>query len=267
MKLAGWYREGAKVKQGFGKARYWYEKAANLNHAGAWFELGEMARLGQGAGIDYARALADYQAAAKSNHAQAQLRLGEFYEKGQGVTADLSAALDWYAKAAGAGVAEAEYKTGVMVFYGQGVKSGSIPGLSGEDAFTDEADSRQASGIRWLLQAKAQNYPGADQALRKIEDEHLPALRELYQRHDYTAVLKQAKPLRGLGGEAASVYDNSVAVLAALEEAPVLARDGKLQQLVDLAAKFDDPELKALSAQAQAKIDSTVAEVVTMNIS
>jgi TPR repeat protein len=70
--------------------------------------LGDLFYDGRGVAQDYGRAREWYEKAADAGNASAMTNLGWLYEKGMGVTQDYSKAREWYQKAADAGNADAK---------------------------------------------------------------------------------------------------------------------------------------------------------------
>ena len=80
----------------YDNSRLWLEKAAELGHTDAQYELaGDYAFL-----EDYENALVWLKKAAANNNSDAMRKIGDCYEKGQGVALDHKAAFQWYKKAA-----------------------------------------------------------------------------------------------------------------------------------------------------------------------
>jgi TPR repeat protein len=104
-----------------GLARFWLQKAAEKDHAGAEYLLGVLCHHGQGIARDQQEAVAWYWKAADHGHAEAQYTLGNAYYYGAGATRDYLNAANWYQRAADQGQSEAQYALGVLHDSGQGV--------------------------------------------------------------------------------------------------------------------------------------------------
>ena len=105
----GWiYHDGLGVKQDYGKALYWFKKAACYNHAGALFNISAIYTHGEGVPVDYAEALIWLKRAAEQNMPNALYNLGVYHEMGYGgVPVDFKTAMDLYQRAANAGSSSA----------------------------------------------------------------------------------------------------------------------------------------------------------------
>lgn len=90
------YEQGQGVKANKVKARKFYNKAIELGHAPAMFNLGSIYAQQK----DYARARDLWLKAAELNVPEAQYNLAMLYEKGWGVEKDPQSAATWYQKAA-----------------------------------------------------------------------------------------------------------------------------------------------------------------------
>jgi len=155
-KLAVSYMQGADVSKDLGKAFFWFEKAANQNHAEAqyyyatfilngyatakspeksitWFEksaqqgninaqnsLGILYMVGLGTKINYAESFKWLQKAAEGGIADAMYNLGQLYEKGAGTDQNSFKAIYWYEQAAKQGFTGAEFELGVAHANGLG---------------------------------------------------------------------------------------------------------------------------------------------------
>jgi hypothetical protein len=121
------YANGEGVEQDYGKAEFWYRKAAEQGFAPAQNNLGLMYDEGSPPQVrpDSSEAEFWYRKAAEQGFAEAQFHLGALYYEGKGVPKDYSQAGDWYSKAAEQGYAEAQFYLGVM--YHGGVSLGQVP--------------------------------------------------------------------------------------------------------------------------------------------
>lgn len=115
------YANGQGVEQDYGKAAYWYEKAAKQGNVSAQFNLGVLYDKGQGVEQDYAKAAYWYEKAAEQGDVTAQFVLGTLYYKGQGVEQDYIKATYWFGKSAGQGNAKAQYNLAFCYEHGLGV--------------------------------------------------------------------------------------------------------------------------------------------------
>jgi hypothetical protein len=80
------YDKGQGVAQDYGKAREWYQKAADAGNTNAMVNLGWLYENGKGGAQDYGKALEWYQKAAVAGDANAMKNLGVLYYNRRGVT-------------------------------------------------------------------------------------------------------------------------------------------------------------------------------------
>lgn len=130
----------------YGAASRAFQKAANLDHPYAWFNLGVIYEKGRGVSRNLSTAFRWYLKAAEANIAEAQYNVGQMYYLGEGTDADQDKAFEWYLKAAEAGIAEAQAMVGAIY---QGHK-----------------DLEQAR--MWLQKAADQGLEAAKGALEKL---------------------------------------------------------------------------------------------------
>jgi hypothetical protein len=107
-KLGDLYYDGRGVAQDYGKAREWYQKAADAGNAVAMNKLGDLYYDGRGVAQDYGKAREWYQKAVDAGNTDAMYNLGVLYEYGRGVAQDYGKAREWYQKAADAGNTDAK---------------------------------------------------------------------------------------------------------------------------------------------------------------
>jgi uncharacterized protein YegL len=115
------YDKGQGVPQDYGKAHEWYQKAADAGDRTAMNNLGVLYEYGHGVAQDYGKAREWYQKAADAGDGTAMNNLGELYRDGIGVAQDYGKAREWYQKAADAGNADAMFKLGWLYEKGLGV--------------------------------------------------------------------------------------------------------------------------------------------------
>src|SRR5262249_8079580 len=97
------------VIQDYGKAREWYQKAADAGNTHAMNELGLLYAKGLGGAQDYGKAREWYQKAADAGNTHAMNELAWLYQNGKAGAQDYGKAREWYQKAADAGNAEAKH--------------------------------------------------------------------------------------------------------------------------------------------------------------
>ena len=127
----------------YDEAVKYFREAAERNHAGAQFNLGDCYYKGHGVPQSYEEAVKWFRKAAEQNYADAQNRLGFCYQKGYGVPQSYEEAVKWYRKAAEQNYAKAQYNLGLCYDNGYGVPQ------SYEEA------------VKWYRKAAKQNYADA----------------------------------------------------------------------------------------------------------
>ena len=109
-------------------------------------------QLGAGPDSDHARARQWYRQAAEQGHCTAQFHLALMYAQGKGGVCDNAAALKWLQSSAQGGHGGAQYHLGVRLY--RASKSSTGP----------EASELRIESLRWLHQAVAQSWRGAEWA-------------------------------------------------------------------------------------------------------
>ena len=99
---------GNTVPKNLGEAANWFRIAAKNGHAGAQYNLGIMAFLGQDMTKDYTKAAKWFRMAGEQDHAAAQYNLGFLYYVGRGVAKDDVSAYTWIDRAASLGDKKAQ---------------------------------------------------------------------------------------------------------------------------------------------------------------
>ncbi len=118
--------------------------------AEAQFSLAQ--RFSDGDVSDQAEAVQWYRKAAEQGHCAAQFHLAQMHAQGKGGVRDETAALLWLRRAAEAGHGGAQYHLGVRLHRASKCKIGS------------EASQLRIESLRWLGQAVAQSWRGAEAA-------------------------------------------------------------------------------------------------------
>ncbi len=106
-KLGLMYNNGEGVRQNFGKAAKWFNRAAIQDYAPAQTRLAIKYEKGQGVTRNYREAVNWYRHGAEQGNAIAQYRLGRMYVLGRGVRRDYTEAVVWFNLAATQGVEDA----------------------------------------------------------------------------------------------------------------------------------------------------------------
>lgn len=147
--IAKIYEEGSDVEQDFTKAFSSYEKAANLGHTRALFNLGCLYENGEGTEQDYQKAYSCYEEAASKGNVDATCCLANLFEEGLGTEKNYEKAFYWYKKAADEKVPYGIYKIARMYMNGIGV------------------EKNYPKGIEYLHQAAELGFQLARTALKK----------------------------------------------------------------------------------------------------
>ncbi|GMB89905.1 hypothetical protein NHP190002_05840 [Helicobacter ailurogastricus] len=103
-----------------------FQKAAEMEHVDAVFNLARMHSDGQGVSQDYGKAIEYYKKAVELGNADACFNLALLYEDGNGVPQDYTKAVDLYKKAASMGHAHSYYNLALLYRNGQGVSQDYI---------------------------------------------------------------------------------------------------------------------------------------------
>ncbi|MBQ9771228.1 MAG: SEL1-like repeat protein [Lentisphaeria bacterium] len=119
--LGDCYYDGHGVSQSHEEAIKWYRKAAEQNYARAQNNLGICYYEGHGFPQSYEEAIKWYRKAAEQNYAATQYNLGNCYYDGHGVSQSYEEAVKWYRKAAEQNYAEAQNNLGNCYYDGHGV--------------------------------------------------------------------------------------------------------------------------------------------------
>lgn len=107
----------------YGKAVYWYKKAAEQGHVYAQYDLAVMYHDGEGVNWNYCEAFRLFRESAAQGYSRAQYRLGNMYFNGEFVRKNYREALKWYRKAAEQGHIQAQFMLGSMYYDGDGVRA------------------------------------------------------------------------------------------------------------------------------------------------
>lgn len=106
----------------YGKARMWYEIAAEKGSASASYEIAQMYMYGIGVEQDYGEAKKRYETAASIGSVDAVYAIGLIYNYGCGVEQNYQKAIEYYQQAGNKGNAMALYRIAEAYFYGDGVE-------------------------------------------------------------------------------------------------------------------------------------------------
>ena len=110
------------VEQDLTKAVELYQQAAQLDHAGAIYNLGTFYSEGKGVERDLTKAVELYQQAAEQGYADAQNNFGIALYEGKGVKRDIPEAVVWLRKAAEQGEPNSQKALSILYTHGVGVE-------------------------------------------------------------------------------------------------------------------------------------------------
>ncbi len=159
------------------------KKAANSNVPDAQLDLAMAYETGRkGLTQDIPAAVTYYQKAALNHHALAQYALGYLYEKGNGVEKDIPMAFHWYKKSADRGISAAQYKTGLFYLID-----------------TEAGKQNVAAGKQYLEKAARQNHVEAALQLGLIYEEKFTEHPANATDADYTNALQWFRRAANLG--------------------------------------------------------------------
>jgi len=111
----------AQVQNDYATARQLYEKAAGMNYAASYVNLGQLFQMGNGVPKDYGEARKWYEKAVAADDPAGLHAMGWLYEQGNGVAKDYVEASKWYEKAIAAGLTAANANLGRLYVNGFGV--------------------------------------------------------------------------------------------------------------------------------------------------
>lgn len=120
-KVATWYRDGIGTDKNYDKARTWYNKAAELGSASAYYQIGLLIKNGDGVLADPAAAIIYFERAAGMGDREAIYQLGVAYQLGSGVGINPEKAAVYYKNSADLGYSYAQYNFALMLRDGTGV--------------------------------------------------------------------------------------------------------------------------------------------------
>ena len=150
----GWlYASGQGVGRDYGKAYYWWHKAAGMDDPVAQVNLGSLYESGSGVARDYRKAAYWYRKAGALGDATAQAKIGMLYTSGHGVAQNDTIAAAWFKRAASNGNTEALVKLGELYAKGQGVQKNPARAAA---YFAQAAQRGNPDGLEALGSALAQ---------------------------------------------------------------------------------------------------------------
>ena len=155
------YDAGIGVREDYGQALQWYQRAAALGSPAATFNVGVMYDAGKGVPADRAEAAQWYARAAKKGYARADYNLALLYQDGVGVKRDKARAVRLFHAAAQLGLGAARAHLAALG------SSFSGPAGSAADAATQDFADAQAT----LLSRSPESAGRAVQLFRRAADQ------------------------------------------------------------------------------------------------
>lgn len=166
-----------------------FEKAAQMGHITAQFNVGLMYFNGVGTDVNKTEALKWYMKAAEQGHTKAQCRCGMMYANGYGTAKDDAAALMWYQKAAEQGDADGYNKMGAIYELGlYGIPKDKVKALKWYEMAAEKGHGHAQlhcaveylvgetvpkdlnKALMWAQKAYEQDVPEAKKILNNIEE-------------------------------------------------------------------------------------------------
>ncbi len=156
------------------KVIYWLQRATELDHGEAAYNLGIAYQTGTGITKDLPKAIHTYQRSAELGNAKAQRNLGLMYSAGIGTEQDYAKAFEYFTASANAGESTSQYNLGIMYLQGTGTERN--PGLAQEwltrAAGNGDSNAQMTLGVLlqdsdlnasllWYNRAAEQNNPYA----------------------------------------------------------------------------------------------------------
>lgn len=120
----------AQVQNDYATARQFYEKAAGMDYAASYVNLGQLYQTGNGVPKDYGEARKWYEKAVAADDPAGLHAMGWLYEQGNGVPQDYAEARRWYEKAIAAGLPVANANLGRLYINGLGGTKDLMKGRS-----------------------------------------------------------------------------------------------------------------------------------------
>jgi TPR repeat protein len=171
--IGNMYASGRGVPKDNAKAGEWYRLAALQGLHIAQKQIGATYYLGEGATQSYTEALKWYQKAADGGDAEAQNNVGSMYESGRGVEQNFAEAAKWYRKAADQGQAVAQHNLGVLYSNGKGVPQNDAEALKWYRKAADQGNVKGQVSLGFMYytgKGVAQDYGEAAKWFRDGAD-------------------------------------------------------------------------------------------------
>ncbi len=147
---AEYYEEGARD---YGRAFYWYEKAAQKNYKPAFFTVGVWYYYGQGVEYDPMKAYYWFKKGADTGSAGSMYYIAVLYDNGEGVAQDFSKSYRWFLRAALHGDVMSYHYLGTYYEYGIGVRKNLSTAKTLYKAYREAEAGHSARAKEMLLKA------------------------------------------------------------------------------------------------------------------
>ncbi len=151
--VAARFAEGKGIKQDFGQAAAWYQRAATQGVAPAQYRLAALFERGLGVRADPARARVWYMRAAEQGNVKAMHNLAVLSAGRDQGAPDYPTAAQWFTEAADRGLADSQYNLGVLYESGLGVAKDPIAAYKWY-ALAARGGDREATRRREALKGK-----------------------------------------------------------------------------------------------------------------
>ncbi len=151
--VAARYAEGRGVKQDFGQAAHWYQRAAQQGLAQAQYRLAGLLERGLGVKADPARARIWYKRAAEQGNLKAMHNLAVLNAGSDATPAELATAHKWFGEAAERGLSDSQFNLAVLLESGLGVEKDPVQAFKWYALAARNGD-KEAIRRRDLIKAK-----------------------------------------------------------------------------------------------------------------
>lgn len=151
--IAARFAEGKGIKQDFGQAAAWYQRAANQGQPNAQYRLAALYERGLGVKADTERARVWYKRAAEQGNVKAMHNLAVLSAGRDQGAADYPTAVQWFTEAAERGLADSQYNLGVLHESGLGVPKNAAAAYKWY-ALAAKSGDREASRRHAALRGK-----------------------------------------------------------------------------------------------------------------
>ncbi len=233
---------------------YWLQRATELDHAEAAYNLGIAYQTGTGVTKDLPLAVKTYQRSAAMGNAKAQRNLGLMYSAGIGIEQNYQKAFQFFTDSANAGETASQYNLGIMYLQGTGTERNTKQARQWLSKAANNGDSNAQmtlgvllqetdinASLHWYNQAAEQNNPYAlyNLAIMYWQGEQLP---QDLERAGYFARLanqqgheKSAELLTQINNRAAVAVQTPVSTGSGLRNTAWIMQQPKREYFAQLA--------------------------------